>query len=146
MGNDFKDLFGDWRPDDERRTPPEGVPAEPENFGRRPLNEKEVNVVGVYEEHSESEEELVSNIRIVHLCGRFTNHSFILNDRRIPSTFLPAIVNRALIVLDGSSKNRGPTGWADMEELTSTLINDGAIGCVVTVLPVKHDPIVAKVF
>ncbi len=54
MGNDFKDLFGDWRPDDERRTPPDGVPAEPENFGRRPLNEKEVNVVGVYEEHSDS--------------------------------------------------------------------------------------------
>lgn len=53
MGNDFKDLFGDWRPDDERRLPPEGVPAEPENFGRRPLNEKEVNIVGVYEERSE---------------------------------------------------------------------------------------------
>jgi bifunctional DNase/RNase len=48
VGNDFKDLFGDWRPDDEGRNSPEGVP-EPENRGRRALNEKEVKVVNVYE-------------------------------------------------------------------------------------------------
>ncbi len=54
MGNDFKDLFGDWRPDEEGRVPPEGIPAEPENLGRRALNEKEVAVVGVYEERSDS--------------------------------------------------------------------------------------------
>lgn len=100
----------------------------------------------LYEERPESEDELVSNIRIVHLSGRFTNHTFLLSDRHVPPRFLPALVDRALVVLDGGSKNRGLTGWADMEELTSTLINDGAVGCVVTVLPVKHDPIVAKVF
>lgn len=44
MGNDFKDLFGDWRPEDEGRTPPES-----ENRGHRPLHEKEVKVVNVYE-------------------------------------------------------------------------------------------------
>lgn len=41
MGNDFRDLFGDWRPDD--------TPPEPENRAQRPLNEKEVKVVNVWE-------------------------------------------------------------------------------------------------
>ncbi|HZT41771.1 MAG TPA: bifunctional nuclease family protein [Chthonomonadaceae bacterium] len=41
MGNDFKDLFGDWRPDD--------TPPEPEGRAQRPLNEKEVKVVNVWE-------------------------------------------------------------------------------------------------
>lgn len=49
MGNDFKDLFGDWRPDEEGRTGGEGMPAEPENRMRRVLNEKEVKVVNVFE-------------------------------------------------------------------------------------------------
>lgn len=55
MGNDFKDLFGDWPADDERRTPPaDGFASEPENFTPRALNEKEVNIVGVFEEHSDT--------------------------------------------------------------------------------------------
>jgi len=41
VGNDFKDLFGDWRPDD--------TPPEPEGRAQRPLNEKEVKVVNVWE-------------------------------------------------------------------------------------------------
>lgn len=49
MGNDFRDLFGDWRPEDEGRNKPEEFFAEPENRGRRQLNEKEVKVVNVYE-------------------------------------------------------------------------------------------------
>lgn len=49
MGNDFKDLFGDWRPEDEGRGPSEGFSPEPENRGQRPLHEKEVKVVNVYE-------------------------------------------------------------------------------------------------
>ncbi len=53
MGNDFKDLFGDWPTDDSGRTPPEGFAAEPENFAAKALNEKEVNIVGVFEEHTE---------------------------------------------------------------------------------------------
>lgn len=48
MGNDFKDLFGEWRPDDE------GLPSEPENRGPRQLSVKEVKVVNVFEAVSES--------------------------------------------------------------------------------------------
>jgi hypothetical protein len=49
VGHDFKDLFGDWEPGAER--PDEGpLEGEPENRQPRPLNEKEVKVVGVYEQ------------------------------------------------------------------------------------------------
>lgn len=54
MGNDFKDLFGDWRPEDDGVPSRDRFPAEPENFTRRSLNEKEVTVVGVYEERAET--------------------------------------------------------------------------------------------
>jgi bifunctional DNase/RNase len=43
LGNDFKDLFGDRRPDDDGSIP------EIENRIRRPLQEKEVRVINVYE-------------------------------------------------------------------------------------------------
>ena len=54
MGNDFKDLFGDWRPEEEGQTQGEGSQPEPENRMRRALNEKEVKVVNVYEASYES--------------------------------------------------------------------------------------------
>lgn len=47
--SDFKDLFGDWRPDDEAHKLPEGSPSEPENRTHRRLNEKEVRVINVFE-------------------------------------------------------------------------------------------------
>ncbi|HEV2471279.1 MAG TPA: bifunctional nuclease family protein [Chthonomonadales bacterium] len=43
MGSDFKDLFGDWRPDDE------SLPPESEERRQRALDEKEVKVVNVWE-------------------------------------------------------------------------------------------------
>lgn len=48
--SDFKDLFGNWRPGDEEpdERSSEDFP-EPENRKDRPLNEKEVRVVNVYE-------------------------------------------------------------------------------------------------
>lgn len=45
MGQDFRELFGDWDPNSEGRLP-EG---EPENRGPRSLDEKEVSVVGVFQ-------------------------------------------------------------------------------------------------
>jgi uncharacterized protein len=45
--NDFKDLFPEWEPRESRRFE-EGVPEEVENRISRPLNEKEVKVLGVY--------------------------------------------------------------------------------------------------
>ena len=52
VGNDFKDLFGPfgWNPDKGGETPP--LSGEPENPINRPLNEKEVKVVAVYEAYS----------------------------------------------------------------------------------------------
>ncbi len=47
--SDFKDLFGDWRPDDDARKLPGGSPLEPENRPQRRLNEKEVRVINVFE-------------------------------------------------------------------------------------------------
>ena len=50
MGNEFRDLFGDWEPGEEPR--PAGgseLAGEPENRKPHTLNEKEVKVVGVYE-------------------------------------------------------------------------------------------------
>lgn len=55
MSSDFRDLFGDWRPEDEGRKPSDGMSPEPENRGQRQLNEKEVKVVNVYEGVIESE-------------------------------------------------------------------------------------------
>src|SRR5205807_1212017 len=49
VGDDFKDLFGDWRPDEEGREKSDDFRAEPENRTRRALNEKEVKIVNVYE-------------------------------------------------------------------------------------------------
>jgi len=55
VGNDFKDLFGDWRPDEEGRgESSDDLRSEPENRVRRALNEKEVKIVNVYEAVAES--------------------------------------------------------------------------------------------
>ena len=40
VGNDFKDLFGDWRPDEEGRGQNDDLRSEPENRTRRALNKK----------------------------------------------------------------------------------------------------------
>jgi len=48
VGDDFKDLFGNWNPEDSR-DPSDEFRSEPENRVRRALNEKEVKVVNVYE-------------------------------------------------------------------------------------------------
>ncbi len=54
---DFKDLFGDWRPDDDANNRPDGSHLEPENRTHRRLNEKEVRVINVFEGLIESVQE-----------------------------------------------------------------------------------------
>lgn len=53
MDNEFKNLFGDWEPGKRPDVPDEGLggleEGEPENRGPRPLNEKEVKVIGAWE-------------------------------------------------------------------------------------------------
>jgi bifunctional DNase/RNase len=52
VGQDFKDLFGDWEPSRGGEGLPGGRSGEPENAAARQLHEKQVNVVGVFE-HSD---------------------------------------------------------------------------------------------
>jgi bifunctional DNase/RNase len=54
VGNDFKDLFGDWRPDDEGKSGSGEAHHEAEPRPNRALNEKEVRVVNVFEATTES--------------------------------------------------------------------------------------------
>jgi hypothetical protein len=58
---------------------------------------------------------------------------------------LTKMLNGSLLVLDGSGSSRDLKSWADLDGLTLSLINLGALGCVVTALPVKHDPIVSRI-
>lgn len=50
MGSDFKDLYGDWEPKEDRPRPDDDpLAGEPENRTPRTLQEKEVKVLGVFE-------------------------------------------------------------------------------------------------
>lgn len=49
MGNDFRDLFGDWRPEDDGTSASGGSSRDPEGRPDRALNEKEVRIVNVFE-------------------------------------------------------------------------------------------------
>jgi len=64
----------------------------------------------------------------------------------LSEAFLKDVLNNALLVLDGYRSECGAGAWPDVANVTSALVNmGGALGCVVPVLPVKDDPIVAKV-
>ncbi len=62
MGNDFKDLFGDWKPDDDRPSDPDHATSEPENRNRAPITVKEVEVVNVFEAVNEPEGGLIPTV------------------------------------------------------------------------------------
>jgi bifunctional DNase/RNase len=49
VGDEFKDLFGDWEPREGRPSGEDPLAGEPENRTPRSLNEKEVRVLGVFE-------------------------------------------------------------------------------------------------
>jgi CHAT domain-containing protein len=55
-------------------------------------------------------------------------------------------IDQALLVLDGCSSSRGLEGWTDTGVVTSELLRLGALGCVVTQLPIRNDPIVGRIF
>lgn len=86
-----------------------------------------------------------SSYRLVHFTGHYSSDELILGDKSLPINFLRQILNGSLLVLDGCSSGREPDAWADVMGLTSGLLNEGTLGCVVTALPVKHDPIISEV-
>lgn len=72
MGNDFKDLFGDWQPDSDNEgnaTGAEGVP-EPENRVRQALSVKECKVVNIFEASYESTDPDVPTVKTTFVLLR----------------------------------------------------------------------------
>ncbi|HEV7892053.1 MAG TPA: CHAT domain-containing protein [Pyrinomonadaceae bacterium] len=88
---------------------------------------------------------LIDDFRIVHFSGHYTGKELLLGGEQLHVRRLEEFLSGALLVLDGCSSARNLDAWADVEGLTSKLINEGTLGCVVTVLPVKHDPLVSKI-
>ncbi len=85
-----------------------------------------------------TEDHLLSSFRIIHFSGNYSGETLGMYG-------LIPILNGSLLVLDGGSIARGPRAWSEIEGLASNLIEKGALGCVVSALPVKHDPIASKV-
>lgn len=89
---------------------------------------------------------LLDDFRIVHFSGHYSGQKLNVGKESVAISHLYPVLNGALLVLDGSSNGGAKSdAWADAERLTSSLLNKGALGCIVTALPVKHDPIVSKV-
>jgi hypothetical protein len=96
--------------------------------------------------------------RVVHYAGHWSlpeevpdapghiDPSLLLNGERLFIEDLDEFIDSSLLVLDGCSSSAGLRSWADTEGLTAQLLGRGALGCIVTVLPVKIDPVVAEVF
>jgi hypothetical protein len=86
--------------------------------------------------------------RIIHYSGHWNS-----GDKELTACGEPLDVERlkeladsAFLALDGCSTSRGLQAWSEIENLTGKLLGFGALGCVVTTLPVKNDPIASKVF
>jgi hypothetical protein len=85
------------------------------------------------------------NVRIVHFSGHYSGEKLVLGEEEVSIYHLDEILDGSLLVLDGSSSARELEAWIDAGGFTAALINKGALGCVVTALPVKHDPIVSRI-
>lgn len=92
------------------------------------------------------EDQLTTDFRIVHSCGKFSSDSLWVKGGALKKSFLNQVLSDSLLVLDGCRDECGVSGWPDLANAASALVNSGgALGCVVPVLPVKDDPIVAKI-
>jgi hypothetical protein len=102
-----------------------------------------LNVVGNYED----EKDMIQSFKILHFSGHYSENDLMINGKKINiDTLLKPVIKDSVLVLDGCSSSQGVSGWTDFGGLTSRLINLGALGCIVTILPIKHDPIVGDVF
>ena len=97
--------------------------------------------------YDQGNNEVFREFRIVHFSGHYGETDLMLKDTIISKYLLAPFIQDSVLVLDGCSSAQGLKGWTDVESLTSQLINKGkARGCVVTMLPVKDDPILGKLF
>jgi hypothetical protein len=94
----------------------------------------------------EYEDQLRTKFRIVHFCGKYSSDTLWVKGKELSDSLLKDVSHRSLLVLDGYRDECGSSGWPDVASVTSALVNQGgALGCVVPVLPVKDDPVVAKI-
>jgi len=86
--------------------------------------------------------------RLVHYSGHWSvnDKDLMAGGEPLDVEEIKEFVDSAILALDGCSSSRGVQAWSEIENLTSKLLNFGALGCVVTTLPVKNDPIASKVF
>ncbi len=91
------------------------------------------------------QEKLLNDFRIVHFSGNYSDEKLLLGDRQIPISVLEDVLESSLLVLHGTSNGRGSKAWSDVEGLSWNFMDKHGLGCVMSVLPVKHDPIAGKV-
>jgi hypothetical protein len=89
----------------------------------------------------------VEQYRLVHFTGHYSSEALMINGMAVePREELDQFIDRSVLVLDGCSSSEGLKAWTDMDTVTSRLIQVGAVGCVVTALPLKNDPLIAEWF
>jgi hypothetical protein len=92
-----------------------------------------------------------SMYRLVHYTGHWSldneeEKELMVGAKRLDAEDLKHFVDSAVLALDGCSSSSGLQAWSEVENLTGKLLNLGALGCIVTTLPVKNDPIVCRAF
>jgi len=86
--------------------------------------------------------------RLVHYAGHWDawTDGLRVGDDTWTARHLELFVHNSAMILDGCASSKTLQAWEEAKGMTADLIRMGALGCVVTLLPVKNDPIVAKVF
>jgi hypothetical protein len=104
--------------------------------------------LGDFAEHSDNL--LLDQVKIVHFTGRHSadrgNTQLFLGGRAKAGRTLKELISGSLLVLDGCSISRGEQGLRDIDLVANEWMKLGPLGCVMPVLPIKHDPIIAEVF
>jgi hypothetical protein len=95
-------------------------------------------------------QEIRKDFRIFHFTGHYDGEKLQLGPwghrEEIKKTVIADFILGSILVLDGCNSKKGLKAWTSVKGATNDLINRGAHGCIVTVLPIKHDPFVSEVF
>jgi len=92
------------------------------------------------------ESEIIRRFRIVHFSGHYSNEELMADEERIPLSSLYHHIKDSILILDGCNSSEGVNARADLKGLSSRLINGGeALGSVITLLPIKQDPIAGEI-
>ena len=86
-----------------------------------------------------------STYRLIHFVGGYAGEELELDGKPLHLDFIRQILNGSLVVLDGCSSVHEQDPWGDIMELSAVHTDEGALGCIMTALPVKHDPIVSEI-